>query len=300
MGDWENGWPDYEWRFQCADWQRTYPHRLYGERWDGGNFEDKTVLVHSEQGIGDALMFCHYLPLVKQSGGRVVFEVRQSLATLFQSLPGVDELTVLSKEKPPSRHYDAYIPLCSLPGLFKTMPGDVLSHVPYIEADPRKIDRYKRRLPAQGLNVGLVWGGNDTYKERSITLETLSSLAFVKGINWIGLQKGPAAVQANAAHLPHFFTISNWGQTFDDFSDTAAAVACLDLVISIDTSVAHLAGAMGKPVWVLLPMVPDWRWMLERAHSPLVPDHAPVPPIYFRRLAVCDHASFLEPGEMAQ
>lgn len=271
VGDWENGWPDYEWRFQCADWQRTYPHKLYGERWDGSSFKEKTVLVHSEQGIGDALMFCRYLPLVKERGGRVIFEVRRSLFRLFHCLEGVDELLALSEDKPPSRHYDAYVPLCSLPLLFNSLPGDVPDKVPYLKADPQKIVRYKQRLPSQGLNVGLVWGGNDTYKERSLALETLSPLAFVKGINWIGLQKGPASVQAAASRVPRFFNIVNWGGSFEDFSDTAAAVDCLDLVISIDTSVAHLAGAMGKPVWVLLPLVPDWRWMLERTHSPWYP-----------------------------
>jgi tetratricopeptide (TPR) repeat protein/catechol 2,3-dioxygenase-like lactoylglutathione lyase family enzyme len=271
VGDWQNGWLDYEWRFQCRDRHRLYPHRLYGERWDGRSFKNKTLLVHSEQGIGDAIQFARYLPLVKQRGGRVVFEARASLIALFHTLVGVDELIELSKEKPPARHYDMHIPLCSLARIFDTLPGTVPHHVPYLAPDPAKIDQWRRLLPTEGLNVGLVWGGNDTYKERSILLADLSPLAFVRGINWIGLQKGPAAAQSDSSHLPHHFTISNWGEQFHDFGDTAAAVASLDLVISIDTSVAHLAGALNKAVWVLLPVVPDWRWMLERSQTPWYP-----------------------------
>ncbi|MBI5062278.1 MAG: hypothetical protein HZB87_02065 [Desulfatitalea sp.] len=121
------------------------------------------------------------------------------------------------------------------------------------------------------MNVGLVWGSNETSKERSCTLSDMSPLGFVKGINWIGLQKGPAAAQASPERLPRHFNVVNWGELFEDFSDTAAAVECLDLIISIDASVAHLAGAMAKPVWVLLPAVPDWRWLLERSQTPWYP-----------------------------
>ncbi|MEJ2040118.1 MAG: hypothetical protein P8X55_14475, partial [Desulfosarcinaceae bacterium] len=152
-----------------------------------------------------------------------------------------------------------------------TIPGQVPNEVPYLKADPAKIKIWRNRLPGEGLNVGLVWGGNDTYKDRSCSLGDLAPLAFVKGINWIGLQKGPAAVQAESGALPRNFSVINWGPEFKDFSDTAAAVECLDLVVSIDTSVAHLAGALGKPVWILLPMVPDWRWLLERSQSPWYP-----------------------------
>jgi tetratricopeptide (TPR) repeat protein len=271
VGDWVRGWTDYEWRFQCEDRHRTYPHLLDGERWEGGYFKNKTLLVHSEQGIGDALQFARYLPLVKERGGRVIFEVRASLIALFRTLAGVDELIELSKEKPPARHYDMHVPLLSLTRIFNTLPNTVPNQVPYLTADSSKVEQWRRLLPAVGLNVGLVWGGSDTYKERSIKLTHLSPISFVKGINWIGLQKGPAAAQSDSSHLPHHFTISNWGEQFHDFADTAAAVACLDLVISIDTSVAHLAGALNKAVWVLLPVVPDWRWMLERSQTPWYP-----------------------------
>jgi tetratricopeptide (TPR) repeat protein len=270
-GEWALGWEDYEWRFSCHDWKRTYPHRLYGQRWQGEPFKGKTLLVHSEQGIGDAIQFARYLRLVKARGGRVIFEVRPCLNTLFASLEGVDERIELSADKPPAAHYHYYVPLVSLPGIFKTSINTVPDKSPYLMADPAKVAVWKKRLPSEGLNIGLVWGGNDTYKERSCALADMSPLGFVKGINWIGLQKGPAAAQASAERLPRHFNVINWGEMFADFSDTAAAVECLDLVISIDTSVAHLAGAMGKPVWVLLPAVPDWRWLLERSQTPWYP-----------------------------
>jgi hypothetical protein len=212
-----------------------------------------------------------YLPQVKERCGRVVFEARRSLMTLFKELPWVDELIELSADTPPALHYDAYVPLGSLPGIFKTTPATVPNDVPYLKADPAKIQQWRQRLSGEGLNVGLVWGGNDTYKERSCALADLVPLAFVKGINWIGLQKGPAAAQAQSAHLPYNFKVVNWGEAFEDFSDTAAAVECLDLIISVDTSVAHLAGALGKEVWILLPAVPDWRWLLERSQTPWYP-----------------------------
>ncbi len=271
MGDWELGWKDYEWRFKCHDWQRTYPHRLYGERWQGQSFKGNTLLVHSEQGIGDAILFARYLRLVKERGGRVVFEVRTCLKSLFANLKGVDDLIELSSETPPSIHYNYYVPLASLPGVFNNNTNNVPNETPYLKADQDKVADWKKRLPTEGLNVGLVWGGSDTYRERSCTLADMSPLGFVKGINWIGLQKGPASVQASPELLPRHFNVINWGEEFEDFSDTAAAVACLDLIISIDTSVAHLAGAMAKPVWVLLPAVPDWRWLLERSQTPWYP-----------------------------
>lgn len=270
-GHWEQGWKEYEWRFLCEERHRYYPHQLYGERWNGDPFAGRTLLVHSEQGIGDAIQFVRYLPMVKEKGGRVIFEARRSLMTLFEKLQGVDELIELSADKPPGQHYDMYIPLSSLPGLFNTTPGNVPNTVPYLKPNPAKVAQWKERLPAGGLNVGLVWSGNDTYKERTVTLADMSPLAFVQGINWIGLQKGPAASQARTDHLPYNFKVDNWGEEFEDFSDTAGAVQCLDLIITIDTAVAHLAGALGKDVWILLPAIPDWRWLLERSHTPWYP-----------------------------
>jgi tetratricopeptide (TPR) repeat protein len=270
-GDWEAGWQEYEWRFRLPDRQRIYPHRLAGPRWQGGPFKSKTLLVHSEQGIGDALQFARFLPMVKSLGGRVVFEVRASLTALLETIEGVDEIVTLSADTPPQIDYDAHVPLCSLAGIFNTQPDTIPNHVPYLSADPHKVAVWQKRIKQDDIHVGIVWAGNDTYPERSCLLGDMAPLMDVKNVEWIGLQKGPAALQATGSQRPDGFEVENWGEAFEEFSDTAAAVATLDLVISIDTSVAHLAGAMGKPVWVMLPAVADWRWLRDREDSPWYP-----------------------------
>ncbi len=270
-GQWEEGWKEYEWRLKCDDRQRIYPHRLSGSRWTGETFSGKTLLVHGEQGLGDAIQFARFLPMVKALGGRVVLETHACLMRLFDTLDGVDQCIELSSQRPPQISYDLYIPLCSLAGLFGVTPFKPEPAQPYLHAEPEKSIQWRSRLPSGGYHVGIVWAGSDTYPERSCSLKDFSLLSQLQGIHWIGLQKGPAAMQADKTHCPPEFEIANWGEDFKDFSDTAAAVANLDLVISIDTSVAHLAGAMGKPVWLLLPKVPDWRWLLQGTGTPWYP-----------------------------
>jgi tetratricopeptide (TPR) repeat protein len=271
LGHWEDGWQEYRWRFKCHDRHRIYPHNLDSPVWDGRPLKGRKILVHSEQGIGDALQFCRYLPLVKARGGHVIFEVRESLFPLFQSLRGVDELVTLSARRPFQGAVDWHLPLGDCPMIFHTTPHNIPNQTPYIFADPLKARRWQKRLPPEGPCVGLVWSGNDTYRERACSLNDMAELADLEGIAWIGLQKGPAASMADPHRRPGGLDVDNWGEEFQDFSDTAAVVANLDLVISIDTSVAHLAGAMGKPVWTILPAVPDWRWMLHRTDSPWYP-----------------------------
>jgi tetratricopeptide (TPR) repeat protein len=270
-GRWEAGWPEYEWRFKQPDRQRIYPHRPVAPRWQGEPFTNKTLLVHSEQGIGDALQFSRFLPLVKSRGGRVIFEVRSSLTTLLETLAGADQIITLSADTPPQPHYDLHVPLCSLAGIFNIEPHTVPRDIPYLSADPDKAAVWRKRTKPGIMHVGIVWAGNDTYPERSCLLDDMAPLGDVNHVQWIGLQKGPAALQAAEGKRTQGFEVENWGEAFEDFSDTAAAVAVLDLVISIDTSVAHLAGAMGKPVWVVLPAAADWRWLLDRDDSPWYP-----------------------------
>ncbi len=271
LGAWEPGWQEYQWRFKCHNQHRVYPHRLVSPVWDGRHLAGQKILVHSEQGIGDAIQFCRYIPLIKACGGQIIFEVRKSLYPLFKTFKGVDELVTLSEHHANEDNCRWHLPLGNCPLIFHTTPHNVPAQTPYIFADPDKIRQWRRRLPAEGLHVGLVWSGNDTYRQRSCSLHDLAALTGIKGVNWIGLQKGPAAAMAEPDRRPAGFKLDNWGEDFQDFSDTAAAVANLDLIISIDTSVAHLAGAMGKPVWVMLPAVPDWRWMLHRSDSPWYP-----------------------------
>jgi tetratricopeptide (TPR) repeat protein len=268
QGKWSDGWPDYEYRFRCHNRMQIYPHQISGCRWQGQSFDGKTLLVHGEQGFGDALQFVRFLPMVKQLGGRVVLETHGSLLSLFKCLEEVDAMIELSAQHPPRIDFDLYIPLCSLPGIFNTTPNNLPDCGPYLFARKDRIKQWSARLPPKGPNVGLVWSGSNTYPERSCNLQDLAHLLKIENINWIGLQKGHGTAQIEVPRLPSGLPMTNWGPEFADFSDTAAAIASLDLIISIDTCVAHLAGAMGKPVWLLLPKVPDWRWLLRSSHTP--------------------------------
>lgn len=272
LGHWEKGWQEYGWRFRCHDGPRPYPHRPRARPWQGQPLDGQRILVTSEQGLGDAIQFCRYIPLIHARGGRVIFEVRSSLHALFKTLAGVDELAMVSPDGPYSGAYEWFAPLVDCPRIFGTLPDTVPDRVPYLAADPVKSNPWKSRMSADGLNVGLVWAGSDTYPERSLTLDELSPLGRLPGIRWHGLQKGPSAGQAEPHRRPAGFDLVNRGDELKDFSDTAALIANLDLVITIDTSVAHLAGAMGKPTWVLLHAVADWRWMLDRSDCPWYPD----------------------------
>lgn len=272
LGDWDKGWQEYGWRFQCHDGPRPYPHRRQARPWQGQSIYGQRILITSEQGLGDAIQFCRYIPMIQARGGRVIFEVRPSLHPLFKTLAGVHELAVVSSDGPYSGEYEWFAPLVNCPRIFGTIPDTVPARAPYLAADPVKISHWKSRRSVDCLNVGLVWAGSDTYPERSLTLDELSTLAELPGIRWHGLQKGHSAGQADPGRRPTGFNLVNWGDELQDFSDTAALIANLDLIITIDTSVAHLAGAMGKPTWLLLHAVPDWRWMLNRSDSLWYPD----------------------------
>ena len=269
MGEFAEGWEEYEWRFKRAEWQKTYPHSLQIPRWDGSNFAGKRLLVHCEQGYGDLLQFVRYLPLVKARGGTVIFEAMQAVQGLLENYYGIDELVVFDPGKPPNIKCDLYIPLLSLPGIFATNAKSIPAGVPYLHANPNRSRHWRKLLVGSHFKVGLVWSGKPTDPNRSCALADFHPLANVPGIYLYGLQKGSAANQTE--QLPEGMEISNLGQAFEDFTDTAAVVESLDLIISIDTAVAHLAGAMGKPVWVLLPFVSDWRWHIGREDSPWYP-----------------------------
>ena len=262
------GWPEYEWRFKRDKWKKIYPHRLKGPRWDGSLFKGKSLLVHSEQGFGDVIQFVRYLPRVKALGGDIIFEVRPELHELLQDFSGIDKLVTLSFDRPTPAAYDCHIPLMSLPGIFGTHCGNIPAAVPYLRANPEKIDLWKKRINGTAFKIGLVWAAKPTYNHnKSCPLELLLPLLESGRAEFIGLQKGPAARQIDS--LP--VDMDNPGEDFSSFADTAGAIECLDLVISVDTAVAHLAGAMGKPVWTLLPFSPDWRWLQDREDSPWYP-----------------------------
>jgi predicted O-linked N-acetylglucosamine transferase (SPINDLY family) len=267
-GNWQQGWRDFEWRFDLPNWRSIYPHRIAGTRWDGSDAFDKSILVHDEQGLGDTFQFLRYLPLVKKKCRRVIFETRKELADLLAGSAGIDQMVVRSPKAPPSVVYELYIPLMSLAGLFGTSPDNIVNPGPYITAPENKVAKWKRDLPGQGAKVGIVWAGRPEHlndANRSCTIDDISELFKFESVNFIGLQKGPAAAQVEKLNHSN---VVNIGDSLESFADTAGVMANLDLVISVDTSVAHLAGAMGIPVWVLIPFIPDWRWMMHGQRTP--------------------------------
>jgi len=293
-GRFEEGWEEYRWRRKTNLASFAYPHELDKPLWSGEPFVGKRLLIHYEQGLGDNLQFVRYLPMVKRLGGTVIFETPKSMYSLLQSFNGIDELVQASPDGPPGVEFDAYASLMDLPGIFGTTLDTIDAEVPYIHADSEKVEHWRERITGDGFKVGLVWGGRPTgrnevlsLQNRSCSLEHFAPLADVPGVVLYGLQKGPSAVQAE--QLPRQILIHNLGEQFDDFADTAAAIENLDLVISIDTSVAHLAGAMGKQVWLLLKTDADWRWLLDREDSPWYPTMR-----LFRQRRAGDWAEVLE------
>jgi ADP-heptose:LPS heptosyltransferase len=227
--------------------------------------------VYEEQGFGDTLMFCRYLHRVKSLGGRLVFEVRKPLAELFKNFPGIDELIVRSEDAPQQLRFNRYLPLMSIARVFETTLANIPADIPYLFSDVEKAAHYKQAMAGEGLKIGIVWEGSRKHtndKIRSTTLNHFKMLAKIKGATFFSFQKEVSAADGN---LLRMLQINNLGPHFTDFSDTAAAIENLDLLISVDTSVAHLAGAMGKPVWLLIPFIPDWRWRMGANRSPWYP-----------------------------
>jgi tetratricopeptide (TPR) repeat protein len=264
------GWPEQEWRFRGTWRFISFPERnLERPRWNGEPLGGRTLLLHAEQGFGDTIQFCRYVAGIAL-GGRVVLEVPRALVTLMSGLDGVDTIVAYGDALP---HFDLHCPLLSLPLVAGTTLATIPATVPYLQAEPELVAAWRRRLEGLGgLRVGLVWGGNPRYPNdrwRSASLEHLAPLASVAGATFVSLQKGPPARQA--AEPPAGMVLHDWTDELEDFSDTAALIDALDLVISTDTSVPHLAGALGKPVWLLSSYDACWRWLLNRDDSPWYP-----------------------------
>jgi len=310
QGDFEQGWPEYEWRWTQADFAAR---RFTQPRWDGSALGGRTILLHAEQGLGDTLHFIRYAPLVAKRGGSVVVECQPPLARLLGSAAGIDRLVPQGSPLPA---FDVQAPLLSLPGIFRTALATVPATVPYLHADAELVEHWRRELwksrksevgsrksehlhltsdirhPTSDFLVGIAWQGSPTFRgdrQRSIPLAQFAPLAEVPGVQLISLQKGPGTEQLrepfhspltthhrllSTVHRPPS-TIHDLGSRLDEaaggFMDSAAIMMSLDLVISSDTAIAHLAGAVGVPVWVALSLVPDWRWLLQREDSPWYP-----------------------------
>jgi len=226
----------------------------------------KPILIHSEQGLGDTIQFARYLPLLADRGARVVFELPASLLGVLQGMSGVSDFVVQGQALPAA---DFHCPLLSLPLAFKTTLESIPSPAPYLKADAQKVKQWSERLgPKSRPRIGLVWSGNSQHKNdhnRSILLESLL-LQLPERFDWVSLQRDLR--DADHRVLERHPGLRHFGAELEDFTDTAALCALMDLVISVDTSVAHLSGALGRPTWILLPHLPDWRWLLDRHDSP--------------------------------
>ena len=273
-GELEEGWAAYESRLQLGlPW--SVPLDVAQPRWTGEALEGRTVLLYGEQGLGDTLQFVRYAPLVAKRGARVMLEVPAPLVRLLRQMPGVAEVFPTGT---PAAEFDLHCPLLSLPHVFGTRLESIPSSVPYLAADPSVVEAWRDRIPQNGKRVGIVWSGNPRTdqplaafvdRRRSLPLRQFAPFAAVPGIRWISLQKGPPASQLESA--PRGLQILDLMDEVDDFADTAALLAHLDLVITVDTSVAHLAGALGKPVWMLSRYDACWRWLRDRSDSPWYP-----------------------------
>lgn len=269
-GELARGWEEFEWRFKLPD--LAAPMRRFREPpWDGRPLPQGTLLLHAEQGLGDTLQFARYGALAAERCGQVVLECQPELKALLEGVRGYGKVVARGEPLP---RFDAHLPLMSAPRVLATRLETIPWPGPYLRASPERIARRPQALEPAGarLKVGLVWAGRPEHwddRNRSIALSRLAPLASVPGARFFSLQKGPAAAQA--ATPPEGMDLVDLGGAIRDFADTAAIAASLDLVISVDTSVAHLAGAMGAPTWLLLPFAPDWRWLSGRRDTPWYP-----------------------------
>ena len=277
LGDFRKGWQLYEARFRVP--ALAIPERNFAAaRWKAPMpLAGKRLLVHAEQGLGDTIQFARYLPLLVEKGAAVVFEVMPQLKALMSSLSGAVLTRARGESLPP---VDYHCPLVSLPLEFGTQLTNIPNSVPYLAADPARVASWANRLQGlPGLRVGIAWQGNVQVERliwargRSIPLTALAPLAGVADVSLVSLQKGAGAAQLREVSFRERILDLDGELDIgsDAFVDTAAVMAGLDLVITSDTSIAHLAGALGRPVWVALNASADWRWLLKRTDSPWYP-----------------------------
>jgi Flp pilus assembly protein TadD len=267
LGDMEAGWQEYEWRWKTPQMAGEARNFLQPQ-WRGEPAVGKTLLIHAEQGFGDNLQFCRYAPLAAARGLRVIMEAPKPLVRLFQSLPGIDQIITAGEPLP---SFDLHCPMMSLPLASKTTMATIPAAPAYLFADPAKIKHWQIRLEAaasQGKRIGLVWAGRskkgnrahvEIDRRRSISLKQLAPFFELPGLLFFSLQKDKSAEAE--------FLVIDFMTEMADFADTASLIANLDLVISVDTAIAHLAAALGKPVWLLNRFNSDWRWLDGRRGS---------------------------------
>jgi hypothetical protein len=237
--------------------------------WQGEDLGDKTLLIYTEQGLGDTIQFGRYIPHVRTHVKNIVLEIEEKLVEIMRPLMGDIAIVIKGKERLPN--FDVQIPLTSLPGIFKTNLETIPAKTAYLKADPIRVRWWRDQLAGEGLKVGLVWGGNPEHSHdinRSMPLKALEPLLSLGGIRFYGLQVGDPVQQLRE---PWAASIEDLSELVGTFPETAAAMMNLDLIISVDTSLAHLAGALGRPAYLPLAHVADWRWMRDRDDTPWYP-----------------------------
>jgi len=267
-GDYLNGFKEYEWRlFRKETVKRNFSKPMLNHL----NIAGKKVYVYSEQGLGDAIQFVRFLEKLRSFGCYIYFEVDPRLVKLFSDLKFIDKIIPRQNIEEPAVDYDFQIPLLSLPNLFQITTDTIPSSVPYLKADSNKIKSWSKIISSGDFNIGIVWAGNQFHqadKKRSLQLKSFERISALNSVKLFSLQKGERAKEILTNDF-NVIDLDSFG--LNDFSDTAAAIENLDLIITVDTSVAHLAGALAKRTWLLLPFYPDWRWQLNREDSPWYP-----------------------------
>lgn len=260
-GNYTEGWREYEWRWRKRNF--TSPYRNFQQPlWRGESLEGRTILIHAEQGFGDTIQFCRYIPLVAELGANIIFECHPPLVELMKTVATGVQVIAMGQTLP---CFDLHVPLMSLPFIFGTTVDNIPASIPYLYPPEDRLPFWTERFRNVGqIKVGVCWAGK-SYPDprRSCPVEFLQVLAPIRGVSWYSLQFGWR--QELPLHMIDF------SSQIHDFADTAALISQLDFVITIDTAVAHLAGALGRPSWVMLPQAPDWRWMLVREDSPWYP-----------------------------
>jgi tetratricopeptide (TPR) repeat protein len=268
-GDFEQGWREYEWRWQLKE---LAPPRFPQPLWDGSPLHGQTILLYGERGFGDTIQFIRYAPLVQARGGYVVVACEPELVSLLARCPGIDRLLPHGNALPP---FDVYVSiLTSLPGILGMTLATIPAQVPYVFVDAERIDAWRQELSSlSAFKIGIAWDGDPKLRQffvkKCIPLAEFAPLGRLEGVRLFGLQKGPATKQLQS--VAELFPVTDLSSRLETFVETAAVIQNLDLVITADVAVAHLAGALGVPVWVALCFVPDWRWQLEREDSPWYP-----------------------------
>jgi Flp pilus assembly protein TadD len=272
MGDFVPGWMEYEWRNETEAGKNTMP-KMTSAHWNGMTIPKGRILLVGDQGYGDTIQFARYIPMVAERCEEVVLGCSAEMGPILQNVPGVKQYCHRWNDVP---GHAAHVRLSTLPYLFQTTLETIPAQVPYLKADPARVAAWKERFDAQlppGRRIGLAWTGRPTHpndRRRSLSLARLRPIAEAGGgAVFVSLQKPMPA--ADLESMRHFHGMTDLSADLTDFGETAAVIENLDMVVTVDTSMGHLAGALAKPAWIMLPKAADWRWMLDRSDSPWYP-----------------------------